>query len=211
MSGNNWTAVGGFTLATLWLGQTPVCAQRVITPWKAVEMERARQDSIRAEGRGGVGLNRQERELVAICVAKLRRVEQAKSMADSDRNQSMSPDWLPAGSGPAPFRSLAPKGSGALGVGMAAPAWKSSQGPLPAPVAESLERTNGGMGMESSGQPVSAAVPAFHQRPTAEPVPGKPGIVISPFAPEQGYVDVRGLMRGTAVRDPYSGQLFIVP
>lgn len=48
-------------------------------------------------------------------------------------------------------------------------------------------------------------------KPTAKPVPDRPGLVISPFAPEEGYVDVRGLTPGMEVRDPYSGRIFIVP
>ena len=47
--------------------------------------------------------------------------------------------------------------------------------------------------------------------PYAKPVPGKPGFVTSPFAPYQGYIDVRGFPPGTEVKDPYSGKTFLVP
>ena len=43
------------------------------------------------------------------------------------------------------------------------------------------------------------------------PVPGKPGLVASPFAPDSGYVDVTGFPPGTAVEDPYTGKIFLTP
>jgi len=42
-------------------------------------------------------------------------------------------------------------------------------------------------------------------------VPGKPGLVMSPFAPDSGYVDVTGFPPGTAVEDPYTGKIFLTP
>jgi hypothetical protein len=43
------------------------------------------------------------------------------------------------------------------------------------------------------------------------PVPGKPGLVTSPFAPDSGYVDVTGFPPGTSVQDPYTGKIFLAP
>jgi hypothetical protein len=41
--------------------------------------------------------------------------------------------------------------------------------------------------------------------------PGKPDLVISPFAPESGYVDITGFPPGSEVEDPYTGQIFLTP
>ena len=47
--------------------------------------------------------------------------------------------------------------------------------------------------------------------PYGTPVPGKPGFVTSPFAPDAGYIQVLGFPPGTAVEDPYSGKIFLTP
>ena len=47
--------------------------------------------------------------------------------------------------------------------------------------------------------------------PHGTPVPGKPGLVTSPFAPDSGYVDVTGFPPATAVQDPYTGKIFLTP
>jgi hypothetical protein len=47
--------------------------------------------------------------------------------------------------------------------------------------------------------------------PYGKPVSGKPGYLTSPYAPAQGYVDVRGFPPGTEVKCPYTGRLFSVP
>jgi len=47
--------------------------------------------------------------------------------------------------------------------------------------------------------------------PYGTPVPGKPGLVTSPFAPDSGYVDVTGFPPGTPVEDPYTGKIFLTP
>ena len=43
------------------------------------------------------------------------------------------------------------------------------------------------------------------------PVPGKPGLVTSPYSPNGGYIDVRGFAPGTPVKDPYTGKIFLTP
>ncbi|MGH8046989.1 MAG: hypothetical protein ACREKL_07060 [Chthoniobacterales bacterium] len=55
--------------------------------------------------------------------------------------------------------------------------------------------------------PTPSATPAT---PFAIPVPGKPGYVTSPYSSD-GYIDVRGFPKGTEVKDPYSGKIFLVP
>ncbi|QQY08782.1 MAG: hypothetical protein JMM74_02070 [Candidatus Xiphinematobacter sp.] len=61
-----------------------------------------------------------------------------------------------------------------------------------------------------SSNPPGAAK-ALQETPYAAPVPGKKGLVTSPYAPYTGYVDVRDYPPGQEVRCPYTGKLFRVP
>ena len=48
--------------------------------------------------------------------------------------------------------------------------------------------------------------------PYGIPVPGRKGMVTSPYAPEEAkYIDVTGFASGSVVKDPYTGKFFRVP
>jgi hypothetical protein len=60
----------------------------------------------------------------------------------------------------------------------------------------------------------ASAVPAEKAKgdlPYGIPVPGRKGMVTSPYFPERNYVDVSAFASGSAVRDPYTGKIFLVP
>jgi hypothetical protein len=48
--------------------------------------------------------------------------------------------------------------------------------------------------------------------PYGIPVPGRKGMVTSPYTPEDAkYIDVTGFASGSMVKDPYTGKFFLVP
>jgi hypothetical protein len=48
--------------------------------------------------------------------------------------------------------------------------------------------------------------------PYGIPVPGRKGMVASPYLPEEGkYIDVTDFAVGSVVKDPYTGKFFLVP
>jgi hypothetical protein len=60
----------------------------------------------------------------------------------------------------------------------------------------------------------AAAVPpekAKGDMPYGIPVPGHKGMVTSPYSPEGNYIDVSAFAPGSAVKDPYTGKIFLVP
>jgi hypothetical protein len=61
--------------------------------------------------------------------------------------------------------------------------------------------------------PASAApaAKAKGDMPYGIPVPGRKGMVTSPYLPEGNYIDVSAFAPGSAVKDPYTGKIFLVP
>jgi hypothetical protein len=60
----------------------------------------------------------------------------------------------------------------------------------------------------------ASAVPvekAKGDMPYGIPVPGHKGMVTSPYSPEGNYIDVSAFTPGSAVKDPYTGKIFLVP
>jgi len=56
-----------------------------------------------------------------------------------------------------------------------------------------------------------SAEKAKEDMPYGIPVPGRKGMVTSPYLPEGNYIDVSAFAPGSAVKDPYTGKLFRVP
>ena len=84
----------------------------------------------------------------------------------------------------------------------ASPNSQTSGSPVPSPPGPReirMAKAASGTNQQKTELPVGAAVP------------GKPGLVTSPFAPDSGYVDVTGFPPGTAVEDPYTGKIFLTP
>jgi|SRR5215469_11760228 len=88
----------------------------------------------------------------------------------------------------------------------AADASNSQTSPSPTPVPAPPNRSNVRV----------AKATATRKNPNSDlpygiPVPGKQGLVTSPFSPDSGYIDVRSFPPGTEVRDPYTGKSFLTP
>jgi hypothetical protein len=69
---------------------------------------------------------------------------------------------------------------------------------------------------ESTGPVRSVSAADFEKAkaglPYGIPVPGRKGMVTSPYTPEDGkYIDVTDFASGSVVKDPYTGKFFLVP
>jgi len=69
----------------------------------------------------------------------------------------------------------------------------------------------GGVNPSGNVTPTPKSPPKKVDYPYGIPVPGREGLVYSPYDKEAGYVDVRGLKPGSLVEDPYSKKYFRVP
>jgi hypothetical protein len=88
------------------------------------------------------------------------------------------------------------------------PASKHTASPKPTPI------PSPGLPDEQNVRTASAAPKVKGGKadvPYAIPVPGKQGFVISPFAPDSGYIDVHQFPPGTDVKDPFTGKVFRTP
>ena len=81
--------------------------------------------------------------------------------------------------------------------------------PTPAP-ASSVPTSPGGQNVRTASL-APQAKGETRDSPYAVPVPGKKGLVTSPFAPDAGYIDVSKFPPGTEVKDPFSGKIFRTP
>lgn len=86
--------------------------------------------------------------------------------------------------------------------------------PNDAPTSQTLDRPIPAPPSSLEIRMAKAAWSAHHPKTAllyATPAPGNPDLVISPFAPESGYVDVTGFLPGSEVEDPYTGKIFLTP
>ena len=87
----------------------------------------------------------------------------------------------------------------------ATPTPRASVSPTPRPSPREVVETTPPPSVPAAPQPT------VQDLPYATPVPGKPGYVISPYAPDSGYVDIRGMSPGQQARCPYTQKVFLVP
>jgi hypothetical protein len=88
----------------------------------------------------------------------------------------------------------------------ASDASKSQTSPSPTPATAPPNRSNVRVAKASAARKNGKG-----DLPYGIPVPGKQGLVTSPFSPDSGYIDVRSFPPGTEVRDPYTGKSFLTP
>ena len=86
--------------------------------------------------------------------------------------------------------------------------------PVPSPTPRVASRKSIQRSSSATPKPVaSKTTPSAvaSQFPVAKPVPGKPGLVFSPFKANGGYIDVSGYAPGSKVKDPETQKIFVVP
>ena len=89
-----------------------------------------------------------------------------------------------------------------------APEASPSPTPLQEPSKPAKEEKSTRTVLRASAAP---AEKAKGDMPYGIPVSGRKGMVISPYLPEGNYIDVSAFAPGSAVKDPYTGKIFLVP
>jgi hypothetical protein len=87
-------------------------------------------------------------------------------------------------------------------------------GSAPLPTTDGSPAPVAGPGLSSTQKQfaeIQKSLPKPEVLPVALPAEENEGMVRSPYAPDQGYVDVSGLPSGTKVRCPYTNKVFLVP
>ena len=115
----------------------------------------------------------------------------------------------------------APKPKAKSKPAVAPPARQKEKLPVPPPLSKensiSTSDELADLAVENTSKSRQKAAPepktqAKDTYPYGLPVPGKDGMVYSPYVEESGkYVDVRNIPAGTLVKDPYSDKFFRVP
>jgi hypothetical protein len=91
----------------------------------------------------------------------------------------------------------------------AAPAAASTSPAVAQPSHSGKEEEPGGTVRALSAAEIEKAKAGL---PYAIPVPGRKGMVTSPYLPEEDkYIDVTDFASGSIVKDPYTGKFFLVP
>ena len=124
----------------------------------------------------------------------------------SIRNSFARPAQKPRKPGPAPSHRSSRKQKSEAPPSDTSDASTDQASPTPRPVPAPPTRNN-----VRAAKPAASTKNRNRDLPYGIPVPGKPGLVTSPFSPESGYVDVRSFPPGTEVTDPYSGKTFLTP
>jgi hypothetical protein len=111
---------------------------------------------------------------------------------------------------PAPAKSETPKPKATEPAKSEAPKPKVSEAPkAPAPKTEA-PKTDAPKSTPPTPKPADTSAKA-DELPYGTPVPGRPGLVNSPYAGKMQLVDITGLKPGQEVKCPYTGKLFRVP
>jgi hypothetical protein len=84
---------------------------------------------------------------------------------------------------------------------------------MPSPVAQSSQPPKEEESTDTGRHVLAADIEkAKADLPYGVPVPGRKGMVTSPYLPEdEKYIDVTGFASGSVVKDPYTGKFFLVP